>query len=54
MLGCAHHVKKVDKNLNYLPLCCSVALTLDSDHVDPQQTIQGLQCNACHFRVSTL
>lgn len=25
---------------NVLPLCCSVAFTLYSDHVDPQQAIE--------------
>lgn len=38
----------------FLPLCRSVALTLDSDHVNPQQSIEGLQCNTSHFWVSTL
>lgn len=38
----------------YLPLCCGVALTLYPDHVDPQQSIQRLQCNTSHFRIPTL
>lgn len=37
-----------------LPLRCSVALTLDSDHVNPQQSIKRFKCNAGHFRISTL
>lgn len=38
----------------YLPLRRSVALTLDSDHVNPQQTIQRLQGHASHFGISAL
>lgn len=49
--------KKRNVNANskrFSPLCCSVALTLDPDHVNPQQSIEGLQCNTSHFWVSTL
>lgn len=38
----------------FLPLCRSVALTLDPDHVNPQQSVQRLQRNTSHFRVSAL
>lgn len=39
---------------NTLPLCCSVAFTFDSDHVDPQQPIERFKCHPGHFVVFVL
>lgn len=37
-----------------LPLCCSVAFTFDSDHVDPQQPIERFKGHPGHFMVFVL
>lgn len=36
------------------PLCCSVAFTLDADHVHPEETVERLQCYTGHLRVFAL
>lgn len=37
-----------------LPLCSSVALTLNPDHVDPQQAVERFQSHACHLGILVL
>jgi len=37
-----------------LPLGSCVAFTFNSDHVNPQQSVQRFQCNSSHFGVLIL
>lgn len=37
-----------------LPLCSSVALTLNPDHVDPQEAVERFQSHAGHLRILVL